>query len=98
MLTNTIDREIMLKRIEKTVAILMEERPLFREELNQADMNEHLFKLYQKNLPIDEFNSMTDQELKENCSFILSTEMMSGMLKELTPDQLAIFDEAIKRK
>ncbi len=41
---------------------------------------------------------MTDQELKENCSFILSTEMMSGMLKELTPEQLTIFDEMIKRK
>lgn len=98
MLANTIDHDIRLTRIEKTVSILRSERPLFKEELNQAEMIEHLFKLYQKNLAIDEFNSMTDQELKENCSFILSTELMSGMLKELTPEQLAIFDEAIKRK
>ncbi len=45
MLTNTIDHDIRLKRIEKTVSILRSERPLFKEELNQAEMIEHLFKL-----------------------------------------------------
>ncbi|TAE57351.1 MAG: hypothetical protein EAZ76_08470 [Nostocales cyanobacterium] len=88
----------MKTRIEKVVNILMEERPLFKEELNADEMVQELCDLFQKNLPIEEFNSMDDQELKKHCSAIMVTEAVAGTLNELTPEQLAIFDEMIKRK
>lgn len=91
-------QESMKTRIEKVVNILMEERPLFKEELNAEEMVQELCNLFQKNLPIEEFNSMEDQELKKHCSGIMVLEAVAGTLNELTPEQLAIFDEMIKRK
>jgi hypothetical protein len=41
---------------------------------------------------------MSDQELKKHCSLIMVTEAVAGTLNELTPEQMAIFDEVIKRK
>jgi len=98
MLSTELQQESMISRIEKTVAVLMEERPLFKEELNPTEMIELLYKLFQTNLPIEEFNSMEDQELKTRCSGIMVTEAVAGTLNELTPEQIAIFDEMIKRK
>ncbi|MFN6154317.1 hypothetical protein [Anabaena sp. AL09] len=98
MLSTELQQESMINRIEKIVAILMEERPLFKEELNPTEMVELLSTLFETNLPIEEFNTMSDQELKKHCSCIMVTEAVAGTLNELTPEQMAIFDEAIKRK
>jgi hypothetical protein len=98
MLLTENQQEYMKTRIEKVVNILMEERPLFQEELNADEMVQELCDLFQKNLPIEEFNSMDDQDLKARCSGIMVTEAVAGTLNELTPEQLAIFDEMIKRK
>lgn len=98
MLLTQNQQESMKERIEKVVKILMEERPLFKEELNPEEMVEELCNLFQQNLPIAEFNSMDYQELKSRCSGIMTTEAVAGTLNELTPEQLAIFDEMIKRK
>jgi len=51
-----------------------------------------------KNLPFEEFNTMSAAELNEHCSFIMSTEILSKIGGDFTPEQMAIFDEAIKRK
>jgi hypothetical protein len=98
MLSTELQKESMINRIEKIVAILMEERPLFKEELDAEKMIQHLCNIFQKNLSIGEFNLMEDQDLKNRCSGILSVEMLSGLLDDLTPEQIAIFDEAVKRK
>ena len=98
MLSTDVRQESMMKRIEQVVSILMEERPLFKEELNQSEMIKELFKLFQENLPFEKFNTMSDQELKKHCSLIMVTEAVAGTLNELTPEQMAIFDEVIKRK
>ncbi len=39
----------------------MEERPLFKEELNAEEMIQHLCNIFQKNLSIEEFNLMEYQ-------------------------------------
>lgn len=53
MLSTNVRQESMIKRIEQVVSILMEERPLFKEELNQSEMIEDLLKLFQENLPFE---------------------------------------------
>jgi len=98
MLSTDMMKQSMTQRIEQVVSILMEERPLFKEKLNQSEMIEELFKLFQENLPFETFNTMSDQELKKHCSLIMVTEAVAGTLNELTPEQMAIFDEIIKRK
>ena len=98
MLSSDLQRELIIKRIEPVIAILMEERPLFKEELNYSAMVQHLSKLFLENLSFEEFSSISDESLKKRCSGIMSTKLIAGMLNDLTPEEMAIFDEAIKRK
>ncbi len=51
-----------------------------------------------ENLTFEEFKSMLDEDLKKRCSGILSIKVLSKIGEELTPEQMAIFDEAIRRK
>lgn len=98
MLSTDIRQESMIKRIEKVVSIVMEERPLFKEDLDYGEMVKLLVKLFEDNLPFDEFNSMSDEELKQHSSGILALEVLSKIGEDFTPEQMTIFDEAIKRK
>jgi hypothetical protein len=98
MLLTDIRQESMVKRIEHIVSILMEEDPLFKEDLNYPEMIKLLVNLAQENLTFEDFNSMQDTELKEHCSFVMATEILSKIGQDFTPEQMAIFDEAIKRK
>ena len=98
MLLTDIRQESMVKRIENIVSILMEEHPLFKEDLNYAEIVQHLVKLFQKNLPFDEFNSMSNDELKEHCSGIMAIQILAKIGEDFTPEEMAIFDEAVKRK
>jgi len=98
MLLTDRQQESIIKRIEQVVSILMEERPLFKEDLNYSETVQHLVKLFEKNLPFDEFNTMSDAELKKHCSGIMSIRLLGKIGEDFTPEQMAIFDEAIKRK
>jgi len=98
MLSTDIRQESMVKRIENIVSLLMEEDPLFKEDLNYSEMVKLLVKLFEDNLPFDEFNSMSDEELKQHSSGILAIELLSKIGENFTPEQMAIFEDAIKRK
>jgi len=98
MLSTDHIQESMLKRIEQVVATLMAERPFFQEELDYIEIVNHVAKVFQRNLTIEEFTSLSDSDLKKRCSRIMVTEAVAGTLNELTPEQMAIFDEAIKRR
>ena len=98
MLSTDVGKELMIKRIEQVVSILMEERPFFKEEFDYSEIVKHLFNIAQENLTINQFNDLPNEELKEICSFIMATEILSKIGQELTPKEMAIFDEAIKRK
>ena len=98
MLSTDLQRESIIKRIEPIIGILREERPLFKEELNYSEMVQDLSKIFAENLSFEEFSSISDEDLKKRCSIILVTEAVAGTLNELTPEQIAIFDEAITRK
>ena len=45
-----------------------------------------------------EWDEISDEELFERIKRILLLEAMSGILKDLDSQQIAIFDEAIKRR
>jgi hypothetical protein len=91
-------QELMVKTIEQTVSILMEKPPLFKEELNYEDMVQHLTRLFEKNLSIEEFNTILNEDLKQRCAGILSTELRAGMLDDFTPEQRDIFYKIVNKK
>ena len=98
MLATENKQESILKRIEEFVSILMEERPIFKEDLDYTEMVKLLVNLIQENLTFEDFNQMPDTILKEHCRGIMSIEILSKIGENFTPEQMAIFDEAIKRK
>ncbi len=98
MLSTDIRQESMIKRIENIVSILMEEDPLFKEDLNYSEMVQDLVKRCQNNLSFEEFNAMSNDELKEYSSSIMAIELLGKIGESFTPDQMAIFDDAVKRK
>ncbi|BAZ87918.1 hypothetical protein [Dolichospermum compactum] len=98
MLSTDIKQESIIKRIEQVVSILMAEDPLFKEDLDYSEIVKHLVKIVQDNLTSERFNNMSDEKLKENCSFVMATEVLSKIGEDFTPEQMATFDEAIKRK
>ena len=98
MLSTDIRQESMLKRVEDVVSVIMEESPLFKEDLDYVKTVQDLVRLFQENLPFEEFKTMSDGELKEHCSFIMATELFAKIGEDFTPEQMAIFEDAVKRK
>ncbi|MBS3030062.1 MAG: hypothetical protein HCA25_24240 [Dolichospermum sp. DET50] len=98
MLSTNIKPESIINRIESVVSMLMEEDSIFKEDLNYAETVKHILQIVQDNLTLERFNNMSDDKLKENCSFVMSSEILSKIGEKFTPEQMAIFDEAIKRK
>jgi ABC-type lipopolysaccharide export system ATPase subunit len=98
MLSTDITQESITKRIEQVVSILMEENSIFKEDLNYSEIVKHLVELFEKNLHFEEFNTMSEVELKDHCSGIMSIELLGKIGDDFTPEQMAVFDEAIKRK
>ena len=98
MLSTDVTQRAMIQRIEQVVTLLMEERPFFKEELDYPEIVNHLAKVFQQNLSSAEFDTIVESDLKERCSRIMVTEAVAGTLNKLSPERLAIFEEAIKRK
>jgi hypothetical protein len=98
MLLTDNKQQSMVKRIENIVSILMEERPLFKEDLDYNKIVEDLVKRLQKRLSFEQFNAMSDDELKEYSSGIMAIELLGKIGEAFTPEQMAIFEDAIKRK
>jgi hypothetical protein len=63
MLSTDIRQEIIVKRIKNIVSILMEERPLFKEEFNYSDIVKYLVHLVQENLTNEQFNNMSNEQI-----------------------------------
>ncbi|WP_254564086.1 hypothetical protein [Oscillatoria sp. HE19RPO] len=96
MLSNDIIAQSMKQRIEQVVTNLMEEYPFFKEDIDYSEMVKYLTIVFKQNLPVAEFNRMPDGQLEEQCSLIMATEMLSKIGDELSPAQMAIFDEAVQ--
>ncbi len=98
MLLTDIRQESMVKRIEDIVSILMEEDPLFKEDLNYSEMVAHLAEVFEKALSFEEFNSISEESLKNRCSSIMAVRLLAKIGEDFTPEQMAIFEDVIKRK
>jgi hypothetical protein len=97
LLTNS-QKDLITQRIESVVLIIMNERPLLKEELDYDEIVHHLTQLFEENLPFEEFKEVSEEDLKERCHGIIAVELLGKIGDDLTPEQLKIFDEAVKRK
>jgi hypothetical protein len=84
------------RRISKIVDKLIEEEEIFR-EIDKTKLMESLSRTIER-LPKGQLESISDRELARRLEKVLSIEVMSGLLKDLSPEQIEAFDEAVKRR
>jgi hypothetical protein len=98
MLATENKQESILKRIEQVVSVIMEQSPIYKEDFNYSEMVTHLAEVFEKALSFEEFKSISDESLKNRCNKMMSVQLLAKIGEDFTPEQMAIFDEAIKRK
>ncbi|MEH2164221.1 MAG: hypothetical protein V7K38_25005 [Nostoc sp.] len=84
-------------RISPIVEKLIKGNTLYQVKLNQQKMIEMLVELFGQ-LSTEEMRAITEHELTRRIDKILVLEAVSGTLNDLTPEQIKMYDEAVKRK
>ncbi|WP_375468207.1 hypothetical protein [uncultured Nostoc sp.] len=83
--------------ISPIVEKLIKGNSLYQVKLNQQEMIEMLVELFGQFSP-EEMRAITEDELTRRIDKILVLEAVSGTLNDLTPEQIKMYDEAVKRK
>ncbi len=98
MLLTENKKESMIKRIENIVSILMEEDHLLKEDFNYSEIVTHLANVFEKALSFEKFNNISEESLKNRCSSIMAVQLLAKIGQDFTAEQMAIFEDVIKRK
>ena len=95
-MTQIINHQSNYQKLTEIVKTLIDNNPLYQENLDKQDMIEVINRNFDPVKVID-VNSISEQELTKRIKRILSLHLVSGMLNDLTPEQMRIFDESVKR-
>ncbi len=82
-------------KISEFVDRLIDTDELFK-GIDKDKLLETVFQML-NDVPVD-WNDVSEDELIERIKRILALEAISGILKELNPEQIKTFDEAVKRR
>ena len=82
-------------RISLIVGKLIKANSLYQVKLKKHEMVEMLIALFGQFSP-EEFKAIKDNDLTKRIDSILVVEAVSGTLNDLTPEEIAIFDEAVE--
>jgi hypothetical protein len=82
-------------RISKIVDKLVEEDEVLR-SVDKTQIMESLSDLMKD--PPSDLTSITDDELTQRIERVMFIEAMSGMLNDLSPEQMRAFEAAVKRR
>ncbi|TAE52955.1 MAG: hypothetical protein EAZ87_24400 [Nostocales cyanobacterium] len=98
MSNTSIKQQATHQRISVIVENLIANNSIYQERLEQQKMIEKMYELFTQPNVGDDVETIDDDDLTERISKILALEAISGLLNDLTPEEMAIFDEAVKRK
>ncbi|MEH2049395.1 hypothetical protein [Nostoc sp.] len=87
----------LINRISPIVENLFKGNSLYEVKLNQLEMSQMLVELFGK-FSREEMREIKDDDLIDRIDSILILEAVSGTLNDLTPEQIKMYDEAVKRK
>lgn len=95
-MSTVINSQINEQKLTAIVETLIDSNILYQENLNRQDSIEIIKENFTlKNVP--DINSISQEELTKRIKRILSLHLVSGMLNDFTPEEMKIFDEAVKR-
>jgi len=93
---NLINYQSNFQKLPEIVTTLIDNNPIYQENLNKQEMIELINRTFDPSSVLD-VNNISEEELTKRIKSILSLHLVSGMLNDFTPEQMQLFDEAIKR-
>ncbi|MEH1769789.1 hypothetical protein [Nostoc sp.] len=87
----------LINRISPIVENLFKGNSLYEVKLNQLEMSQMLVELFGQ-FSREKMREIKDDDLIDRIDSILILEAVSGTLNDLTPEQIKMYDEAVKRK
>ncbi|HLO85307.1 MAG TPA: hypothetical protein VK203_09885 [Nostocaceae cyanobacterium] len=85
-------------RISAIVENLIANSSWYQERLNKEEITNHIYNLFNKHDIVANIDTISQEDLIERIDSILVTHAVAGSLNDLTPEEMAIFDEAVRRK
>lgn len=98
MSNTSIQEQKTYKRISAIVENLIANNNVYQDRLEVDKMIQKIYNLFTQPNSGDDINTITEDDLTERISKILAVEAISGLLNDFTPEEMAIFDEAVSRK
>jgi hypothetical protein len=90
-------RDVLIAQILPIVEKLFQDNNLYQLKLDKQEMIEMLVNMFGQFTP-EEMKAITEPDLTRRIDKILVLEAVSGTLNDLTPEQIKMYDEAVKRK
>jgi hypothetical protein len=87
----------LINRMSPIVENLFKDNSLYLVKLKKHEMIEMLVELFGQFSP-EEMRAIKDDDLTKRIDSILILDAISGTLNDLTPEQIKMFDEAVKRR
>ncbi|MBO1048538.1 MAG: hypothetical protein HEQ10_12720 [Dolichospermum sp. DEX182a] len=91
-----INHQLNFEKLPQIVTTLIENNPLYQENLDREKMIELINNIFNP-AEVPDINSISEEQLTKRIKRILSLNLVSGMLNDFTPEQMRIFDESVKR-
>ncbi|QYX30257.1 hypothetical protein [Sphaerospermopsis torques-reginae] len=95
-MTQSINQQSNYQKLTAIVNKLIDNNPLYLENLNRQEMIDNINRNFDP-ASVPDVNSISEESLTKRIKSILSLHLVSGMLNDLTPEQMQIFDESVKR-
>ncbi|MFM5891885.1 MAG: hypothetical protein ACKOQS_26940 [Dolichospermum sp.] len=95
-MTQIINHQSNYQKLPEIVKTLIDNNPLYQENLDKQAMIANINRTFDP-VAVPDVNSISQEELTKRIKRILSLHLVSGMLNDLTPEQMRIFDESVKR-
>jgi len=82
-------------RIANIVETLFRDREFLRDRLDRVKSTQEMIDIFGKFSP-EELQAISDNDLTKRINNILTVDSVAGMLNDLTPEQIRMFDEAVE--
>ena len=90
-----LDQNTVATRIAGLVEQLMQNKPLLQ-QLDRVAMKQRLVELMLKHWSPEEVMAIPEDELRSISQDIMSLEAIPGLLNDLTPEEIEMFDAAVE--
>ncbi len=89
--------EPAFKRISEIIEDLIANNSWYQERLDKEQITNYIFDLFSEADTSPDIDQISQEDLTKRINSILVLHAVGGMLNDLTPEEMAIFDEAVGR-